>query len=125
MKRPVPPQDTYFLWSVERVGMLYDLPTIGDKEWYRWGAEILITNQKSSGGWSGIPPEPKYLDFGVTLNTAFTLLFLKRSHPMKELTPKLPYKAKDLNQGVTRLLKDDPPLERSKVTPSRSAKPER
>src|SRR5262249_35179387 len=26
----------YFLWSVERVGVLYGLPRIGDKDWYRW-----------------------------------------------------------------------------------------
>jgi hypothetical protein len=127
MKRPVPPQDLYFLWSVERVGMLYDLPAIGDKEWYRWGAEILVTNQKGSGSWSDLPRDSKCFvtNYGVTLNTAFALLFLKRSHPMKDLTPKLPYKAKDLNLGVTRSLTNDTPLERSTATPSRSTKPER
>jgi hypothetical protein len=38
-------QDIYFLWSLERVGMLFNLPTLGDKEWYRWGVEILVSNQ--------------------------------------------------------------------------------
>src|SRR5262249_48482141 len=37
-----PMENLYFLWSVERVGVLYGLPTIGDKDWYRWGAEVLI-----------------------------------------------------------------------------------
>src|SRR5262249_26318099 len=34
-----PMTSLYFLWSVERVGVLYNLPLIGDKDWYRWGAE--------------------------------------------------------------------------------------
>ena len=28
----------YYLWSVERVAMLYDLSIIGDKDWYRLGS---------------------------------------------------------------------------------------
>lgn len=124
MKRPIPPQDLYFLWSVERVGMLYELPTIGDKEWYRWGAEILITNQKPSGTWVDPPRTPKYYvsNYGVILNTAFALLFLKHSHPMKELTPKLPLKGRELNRGIARLLTGDSPLKPSTITPSRSDK---
>jgi hypothetical protein len=31
-------ENHYFLWSVERVAMLYDLRTINGKEWYPWGA---------------------------------------------------------------------------------------
>src|SRR5438874_11690380 len=30
-------ENLYFLWSVERVAMLYNLKTIGGKDWYRWG----------------------------------------------------------------------------------------
>jgi hypothetical protein len=121
MKQTVPLHNLYFLWSLERVGMLYNLPTIGDKDWYRWGAEILVTNQKSSGGWTGLPPS----DYGVPISTAFALLFLKRVHPMKDLTRKLPFKAKELNQGVALLLSGAPPLEPSTATPSRSDKPKR
>ena len=29
-------QEMYFLWSVERVAMLYDLKTIGGRDWYAW-----------------------------------------------------------------------------------------
>ncbi len=29
----------YFLWSLERVAMLYDLKTIGGKDWYAWARE--------------------------------------------------------------------------------------
>src|SRR5262249_31149577 len=31
-----PQQGLYFLWSTERVGVLYGRRTIGDKEWYPW-----------------------------------------------------------------------------------------
>src|SRR5262249_49768549 len=32
-------QNLYFMWSLERVAVLYDLATIGQKDWYRWGVE--------------------------------------------------------------------------------------
>jgi hypothetical protein len=128
MNTSVPPQDVYFLWSLERVGMLFNLPTLGDKEWYRWGAEIFVTNQLNTGEW----PEDFARErtafrilYGSVLNTAFALLFLKHSHPMKDLTPKLPFTAKELNEGIVRLRPSDPPLKRSTVAPSRSTKPER
>jgi hypothetical protein len=125
-KMNAPPEDLYFLWSVERVGMLYNLPSIGEKDWYRWGAEIIVTNQRARGGVIGTPfigpAGPSKTEYGVTLNTAFALLFLKRSHPMKELTPKLPYTVKELNQGITSLLRGHTPLERSPKS-SRNAKP--
>jgi hypothetical protein len=34
---PLTKRGSYYLWSVERVAMLYDLPMIGDKDWYKWG----------------------------------------------------------------------------------------
>jgi hypothetical protein len=111
MKKTVALQDYYFLWSLERVAMLYDLPTIDDKEWYRWGAEMLVTNQQAGGEWlKDATPGPKDFStvrYGPVLNTAFALLFLKRSHPMKELTPKLPFTAKELNEGIARLRPSD------------------
>ena len=79
----LPMANLYFLWSVERVAVVYDLPTIGKKEWYRWGAEILVANQ--------IPPSE--LDKGAigtkeatmaakpVTDTCLALLFLKRAQP--------------------------------------------
>ena len=108
----------YFLWSVERVAMLYNLPTVGDKDWFRWGAEMIVTNQKANGEWVS--------SYGPVAGTSFALLFLKRSHPMKDLTPKLPYNAKELNQRIIRLGHGGSRLERPKTTPSdRDSKPER
>jgi hypothetical protein len=121
MEPPVLLQDLYFLWSVERVGMLYDLPMLGNKEWYRWGAESLVVNQRQEGDWGPAPilgSRGGSTDNGPSLNTAFALLFLKHSHPMNDLTPKLPFKAKELNQGIARVLRDTRILEG--ITPSRS-----
>jgi hypothetical protein len=105
MTRPVFQPDLYFLWSAERVAVLYDLPEIGDKDWYRWGAEILVTNQKAEGDWrqaSGAKFDPRDVMVGYRPfeNTAFALLFLKRSNLVKGLTAKLPFKPEELNKSI-------------------------
>jgi hypothetical protein len=82
--------DLYLLWSIERVGVIYDVKEIhpgkdgtgkGGKDWYAWGSEIILANQKESGLWEdrfpGIP------------DTCFALLFLKRANIAKDLTDKL------------------------------------
>lgn len=117
----------YYLWSVERVAMLYNLPTIGDKDWYRWGAGVLVTSQRPGGEWRSFSfsanSRPSSSPAPI-LNTAYALLFLKRSHPMKDLTPKLPFTAKELNQGIARLLAGENLPERTATTSSESKKPE-
>jgi hypothetical protein len=126
MDNQVPLQNVYYLWSVERVAMLYNLPTIGDKDWYRWGAEILVTNQLIDGTWPGLSDyQPATRDrvrpdYGATVNTAFALLFLKRAHPMKDLTPKLPFTAKELNAGIAKLRSGEKPPEGTTTTPRES-----
>lgn len=130
MKRRGRLPDLYFLWSVERVGMLYNLTSIGGKDWYRWEAELLVTNQLKDGRWP--PPAPSKnedwigkIDYGPSLNTAFALLILKCSHPMKNLTPKLPFSEWDLTEGLTRLRRDEQFPERTASDPSSRAKPDR
>ncbi len=96
----------YYLWSVERVAMLYNLQTIEDKDWYRWGAGILVASQRPGGEWrllSLSPKSPPMPYYGPIINTSLALLFLKRSHPMKDLTPKLPSTGKGLNASIVRL----------------------
>lgn len=80
-----PMENLYFLWSVERVAMLYDLKTIGGKDWYGWGAQILVHNQQASGAW----PTAHYHGNDPPLNTCFALLFLKRSNLVQDLTNNL------------------------------------
>src|SRR5438132_1543092 len=44
--------DYYFLWSLERAAVVLGLQTIGGKDWYGWGSEILVRNQAENGGWN-------------------------------------------------------------------------
>ena len=77
--------ELYFLWSVERVGVLYHLKTIAGKEWYYWGMDILLPNQHSNGSWHakvGHGSEP-------VLDSCFALLFLQRANLVQDLTDKL------------------------------------
>jgi hypothetical protein len=77
----------YFLWSVERVGVLCDVKTIGGIDWYRWGVKHLLPAQRADGSWfGGVTGSP-------TSDTCFALLFLKRANL-------LPGLAKELRQRV-------------------------
>ncbi len=58
----------YYLYGIERVGMLMGTEYIGQHEWYPEGAAILVMEQKRDGSWEGNITE-----------TAFALLFLKRA----------------------------------------------
>jgi hypothetical protein len=80
-----PMENLYFLWSVERVAMLYDLKTIGGKDWYGWGAQILVHNQQADGHWAN----SHYHGANASLNTSFALLFLRRSNLVQDLTHNL------------------------------------
>jgi hypothetical protein len=101
-KRRVPMTDVYYLWSLERTAVLFDLPEVGDRDWYRWGAEILLTNQTERGDWAAWDrgPPNAYPTYGPVANTCFALLFLKRAHLTKDLTARLPFKPAALNASV-------------------------
>jgi hypothetical protein len=83
--------DHYFLWSVQRVGVLYDLDLIDGKDWYAWGCKKLLPPaQKNDGSWTG---GGVYVGENTFLNTCFALLFLKRANLVKDLTDKLQFLA--------------------------------
>lgn len=74
----------YYLWSVERVGVLFRLKEIGGKDWYRWGMTLLEAYQKADGSW------PHDHQIGSPLSdTCFALLFLQRVDLAQDLTDKL------------------------------------
>jgi hypothetical protein len=98
---PLSNRDLYYLWSLERVAMLYDLPLIGGKDWYRWGADILLSNQTPTGAFG---PLERRAGGESTINTSFALLFLKRSHLLRDLTAKLPCKAEVVEKGIAAAL---------------------
>jgi hypothetical protein len=73
--------DLYFFWSLERVGVIYNVAKIGGKDWYDWGSEILVQAQEKDGSWREAYP-------GL-VDTSFALLFLKRVNVVQDLTTKL------------------------------------
>lgn len=89
--RNIPLTDLYFLWSLERVAVLYRLAVIGEHDWYRWGAEMLVANQHKSGGWSG----GGYPKSTPPIDTCFALLFLKRANFFSDLTAKMRFQLED------------------------------
>jgi hypothetical protein len=64
----------YYLYGLERVGMLYGTEKIGNNEWYPDGANHLLTTQKPGGYWD---PGDRFPS-GANLQTCFAILFLRR-----------------------------------------------
>ena len=58
----------YYMYGLERAGMLFGTEVIGDHKWYREGAEQLLKDQAGDGGWGS----------GV-VQTCFAILFLRRA----------------------------------------------
>ncbi len=77
----------YFLWSVERVGVMYNLRTFGDKDWYAWGSQMIVDNQAADGSVS----LGDYPGRQVLVDTCFALLFLKRANLAQDLSKKIEY----------------------------------
>jgi hypothetical protein len=95
LKDPV--RSYYFLWTVERVAVIFGLKTLGGKDWYAWGTELLLANQHVDGSWQG-----EYVKGGV--DTSFALLFLKKANIARDLTSKMENKVKDPGQVPAQLL---------------------
>jgi hypothetical protein len=95
--RPLPPtlkdigagRSYYFLWSLERVCVAYDLDTLGDKDWFDWGAEFILKNQGADGGWHSGEFDKGGCD------TCFALLFLRRANLSPDVTRALKGRVKD------------------------------
>jgi hypothetical protein len=112
----------YFLWSLERVGMAYDVKFMCDDrgnkvDWYRWGAEWLVVHQGPDGGWHRFEYEVGDCD------TSFALLFLKRANVLKPA-----FSTPDLTVGVTEPKtkpkakpKEDLPLDLPVVVPKKDS----
>lgn len=75
-------ENLYFLWCLERVGVLYKMDEIEGKDWYGWGAQLLVAQQVIDGTF----PSTAYINHEPTANTCFALLFLNRSNLVRDLT---------------------------------------
>jgi hypothetical protein len=107
----LPQHDLYFLWSLERVAVIYDLATIGHKDWYRWGAEMLVANQKAGGDWEN----GGYHGHNPIIDTCLALLFLKRANLVADLTTRLPFDPGALSSSIQAQVK--PPMPEPSPSP--------
>ncbi len=65
----------YFVWSVERVGVLLGLEMFeGNVDWFKVGADALIKSQKEDGSWPADKPENSLAD------ACFASLFLRKAN---------------------------------------------
>lgn len=70
--------DLYFLWSLERVGVVYGVDKFGPLDWYDIGATYLLKVQKKDGSFS-------VGAYGDEVQTSFAVLFLVKANPAKDL----------------------------------------
>jgi hypothetical protein len=68
-------ENLYFLWSLERVGVIYNMHLLGGKDWYRWSAQNLVANQQKNGSWT----KGGYAGSTPVLDTSMALLILKKA----------------------------------------------
>jgi hypothetical protein len=92
----LPQPNLYHLWSVERVGVLYNIDVIDGKDWYRWGAEALLANQRADGSWD----KGGYWSATPTIDTCLALLFLKRANLVSDLSDRLPIDPGQLSTAI-------------------------
>jgi hypothetical protein len=69
----------YYLYALERVGMLYNTWMIGSHDWYREGANYLLDAQKADGSWRAGSAFRAAGEGQATWDTCFAILFLKRA----------------------------------------------
>jgi hypothetical protein len=63
----------YYLYGIERAGVLYGTDKIGDHDWYVEGAKYLLDAQQGDGAWKVSGHE------NATWDTCFAILFLKKA----------------------------------------------
>jgi hypothetical protein len=67
----------YYLYGLERTGILFGADKFGDHYWYADGAKFLLKDQNADGSWGRhVKPEEKDRN---TQDTCFAILFLKRA----------------------------------------------
>ncbi|MBI3722338.1 terpene cyclase/mutase family protein [bacterium] len=64
----------YFLYGMERAGILGVIPKFGDHDWYEEGCRELLRDQKSDGSWDAGNRGTS----GPVVDTSFALLFIAR-----------------------------------------------
>ncbi len=63
----------YYLYALERVGMIAGVDKLGGRFWYKNGAKFLLKQQQANGSWSS------ELGDNTVADTCFAILFLKKA----------------------------------------------
>jgi hypothetical protein len=71
----------YFLWSLERVGVLYGVDRIGGVDWYAAGSDFIVRAQAADGTWAG--------SYGPDVDTSLALLFLCKANLARDLSSRV------------------------------------
>jgi hypothetical protein len=122
----------YNLWTLERMAVLYGQQEFGYarvngkvvkdakgkpvvRDWYKWGAQLLLVNQGGDGSWQGENSEGG-------CDTCFALLFLKRANLTHDLTDTIkkvrpPKKIGEVIEGSSLTPQRDPRHEPLFATP--------
>lgn len=78
----------YYVWSVERLGVIIGRDTFGSTNWFEVGAKTLLSRQNADGSWGVTRDDPMFEKALVHFlpDTAFALLFLKKANLGSEIT---------------------------------------
>jgi len=74
--------DFYFLWSLERVSVIYGMDIIGNIDWYEAVSNTLVMTQAADGSW-------EVGGYDTEVNTAFAILVLCKSNLARDLSGKV------------------------------------
>jgi hypothetical protein len=77
----------YLLFSIERIAVAFGLETIGNRDWFAWGSDVLVLSQQPDGTWKG--------EYGADVDSSFALLFLRKGNLTPDLSVSLRGKVKD------------------------------
>ncbi len=72
----------YYMYGLERVGILYGTQTLGTHDWYQEGARLLLREQKPDGSWGDHKDKEDTRENETERNTqetCFAILFLKKA----------------------------------------------
>jgi hypothetical protein len=78
----------YFLWSVERMGVILGVDKFGATDWFEKGSAALIASQAEDGSWKSSNEA-----WGALADTSFAILFLRKAN---------------LGSDISRLLEGEP-----------------
>ena len=82
----------YYLWSVERLGVLLGFDRFGKTDWFAQGSRLLVESQREDGSWGPERDAEGHYLYGP--DTCFAMLFLRRAN---------------LGSAVTRMIVAPPP----------------